>query len=114
MTSRPAARTVSAGDMLPTHDAIALVKGVAARACAARAAEVAWPDVGGAVLWIEAIPMVAHEALISLCPEVSYSRLANCLGLNANRIARLSATASRRRLWTPEFIAAVVQQVRCG
>src|SRR4051794_27391787 len=112
MTNRPAPREVRASDLLPTAQAVALAKGLAARACASQAADDAWPHINAAVAWIELIPMVALAALAELCPDVAVERLALCLGLDSAAAERRLFACRRRDRWSEDLVAAVVQQVR--
>lgn len=86
MTSRPEPSHVRASDPLPTAETVSLAKGFAARACAQKAGECAWPNLGEARRWIELIPLVALGALVRLCPEVTPERLARCLMHEPGRI----------------------------
>lgn len=111
---RPLPSSVSAADLLPTAQAVALAKGLAARSCALKAAEHAWPDLRQATQWIDAIPTVALAVLAGLCPEVAHERLARCLGLDGHAAAARLESHSRRPTWPADLVAALVQDVRGG
>jgi hypothetical protein len=108
--TRPASVQVNGSDLLPTREAVALAKGLAARACAAKAAEAAWPSLVQAVRWIDRTHMVALAVLIELCPEVSPERLAICLGVEPPVLTALVSWRTRET-YAAELIEAVVQDV---
>lgn len=114
MTSRPTPSHVSASDALPTRETVALAKGFAARACASKAADCAWPNLTEATRWIELIPLVALGALVLVCPEVPPERLARCLMSDPGRIVsdlRHHVVAGTPRA---DLIEVVAQQILGG
>jgi hypothetical protein len=100
--------------MLPTAEAVALAKGLAARACAERASGAVWPTVGPAVRWIEKTPLVALAILVGLCPEVAPERLAGCLNLDSHSTSAALESWRRRPEYPAEMVAVLLQQIAGG
>lgn len=105
---------VKASDPLPTADAIALARAYAARACAERAAQCAWPRLAAAHAWIDRIPVIALAALHAACPEIAPERLARCLGLDPVEVPTRLESARRRPAWPEDLVNVVAQQIAGG
>lgn len=104
---------VRGDDPLPTQTAVHRVKALAWAAACEKAWALGWPVDEPALEIIRRTPVVAHLALVRLCPEVDALRLARCLRLEPEAVIALGLGLELESVpWAREVADGIAEQVR--